>query len=227
MKLKKLILKEEKKKDVQTIPVVSTKATTLPQDMSLDQKVDRYLIQYERESIPASQMFSGVGEAPKTIPSALANLTEKISISNILFEADDPDLELGSPDDAGGLDLGGDDSNKGAEETAPTEPEVPETMLNIQKFASNIARLVGNYDVMLDPKTVILNRVYVYLLKNYNEQTAKECMIVLKKYYQLSPNSKTSTSLQGGSAYFSGNGNVADGSGSLPSGGDITGGGAV
>jgi len=226
-------LKEEKKKDVQTIPVVSTKASTLPQDMSLDQKVDRYLIRYERESIPQSQMFAGLDNTPRpSIPNAIAQLKE-YKLIRAIFEADekDPDLDLGGeaggPDDsAGGLDLGGDSSPSGGdagENPAPAQPEVPETMLNIQKFAANIARLVGNYDVMLDPKTVILNRVYVYLLKNYNEQTAKECMIVLNKYYQLTPNSKTMRSTQVGSSYFSAVGNLADG-GSIPSGGGIGGG---
>ncbi|HNC56999.1 MAG TPA: hypothetical protein PLP33_16275 [Leptospiraceae bacterium] len=226
-------LKEEKKKDVQTIPVVSTKASTLPQDMSLDQKVDRYLIQYERESIPQSQMFAGLDNTPRpSIPNAIAQLKE-YKLIRAIFEADekDPDLDLGGeaggPDDsAGGLDLGGDSSPSGGdagENPAPAQPEVPEAMLNIQKFAANIARLVGNYDVMLDPKTVILNRVYVYLLKNYNEQTAKECMIVLNKYYQLTPNSKTMRSTQVGSSYFSAVGNLADG-GSIPSGGGIGGG---
>lgn len=226
-------LKEEKKKDVQTIPVVSTKASTLPQDMSLDQKVDRYLIQYERESIPQSQMFAGLDNTPRpSIPNAIAQLKE-YKLIRAIFEAEekDPDLDLGGetggPDDsAGGLDLGGDSSPSGGdsgENPALAQPEIPETMLNIQKFAANIARLVGNYDVMLDPKTVILNRVYVYLLKNYNEQTAKECMIVLNKYYQLTPNSKTMRSTQVGSSYFSAVGNLADG-GSIPSGGGIGGG---
>jgi hypothetical protein len=231
MKLKNMILKEEKKKEVQAIPVVSTKSSTLPQDMSLDQKVDRYLIQYEREAIPASQMFAGVGEKPipSNMPTALQKLSELKQFSKILFEADDPDLELGEPGDspdAGGLDLGG-DSNAGDSDKAEVsqEPEVPETMLNIQKFAGNVARLVGNYDVMLDPKTVILNRVYVYLLKNYNEQTAKECMIALKKYYQLSPNSKTA-SMQSSAGYYAGNGNLSDG-GSVPSGGGLGGEGSV
>lgn len=231
MKLKKTIFKEETKKDVQTIPVVSTKSTTLPQDMSLDQKVDRYLIQYEREAIPASQMFDGIGDKPKGgLPAALSNLSELKKLSSLLFEADDPDLNLGSPaddsaagGDAGGLDLGGDDSAGG--DAAPAEQEAkveaPETMLNIQKFASNVARLVNNYDVMLDPKSIILNRVYVYLLKNYNEQTAKECLVVLKKYYQLSPNSKITSATQSGTSYYSGNGNLSDGGGSLPSGGGI------
>lgn len=231
MKKNKLV-KEEKKKDVQTIPVVSTKSSTLPQDMSLDQKVDRYLIQYERESIPQSQMFAGLGGSPRpSIPNAIAQLREH-KLINFIFEADekDPELDLGGDvggekDSSGGLDLGGSDSPGDADtaETDAPEVETPELMLNVQKFAANIARLINNYDVMLDPKSVILNRVYVYLLKNYNEQTAKECMIVLNKYYQLSPNSKAMKSTQAGSAYYSAVGNLADG-GSIPSGGGMGGG---
>lgn len=238
MKKIRKFIKEEKKKDVQTIPVVSTKSSTLPQDMSLDQKVDRYLIQYEREAIPQSQMFAGLGGTPRpSIPNAIAQLKEH-KLMDFIFEADDKEpsgLDLGGDvggdsaggeGDAGGLDLGGGDSgsDSGSAEQETPEVQIPELMLNIQKFAGNVARLVNNYDVMLDPKTVILNRVYVYLLKNYNEQTAKECMIVLNKYYQLSPNSKAMKSSQAGSSYYSGVGNLADG-GSIPSGGGIGGGG--
>jgi hypothetical protein len=218
MKKIQKFLKEEKKKNVETIPVVSTKSSTLPQDMSLDQKVDRYLIQYERESIPQSQMFAGLAATPRSsIPNAIAQLKEN-KISNFIFEADDMPMDGA---DSGGLDLGGSssDSNKTDDSQTP-EVEAPEILLNIQKFAGNVARLVNNYDVILDPKTVILNRVYVYLLKNYNEQTAKECMVILNKYYQLTPNSKVTRAVQSGTSYYSGIGNLSDG-GSIPSGGSM------
>jgi len=175
-------LTEAKKSEVEVIPVVSPRESIQPQDMSLDQKVDRYFIQYEREAIKKSEMFNGLGQTPRaSAPLAIAQLQENkkvLDLFSILFEQD----EAG---DMGG-DMGGGDA--GGEEGGGEEVNIQEPQLNIQRFASNVARLVNNYDVMLDPKTVILNRAYAYLLKNYNEQTAIEFMVNMKKYYQLTPN---------------------------------------
>jgi len=184
-------LVEAKKTEVEVIPVVSPRESIQPQDMSLDQKVDRYFIQYEREAIKKSEMFNGLGQTPRaSAPLAIAQLQENkkaLNLFSILFEQDEDPT-------AGGMDMGGDDAggdtggDTGGEEGGGEEVNIQEPQLNIQRFASNVARLVNNYDVMLDPKTVILNRAYAYLLKNYNQQTAIEFMVNMKKYYQLTPN---------------------------------------
>ncbi len=180
-------LTEAKKSEVEVIPVVSPRQSIQPQDMSLDQKVDRYFIQYEREAIKKSEMFNGLGQTPRaSAPLAIAQLQENkkgLNLFSILFEQDEAG-DMGG--DMGGGDAGGDAG--GGEESGGEEVNIQEPQLNIQRFASNVARLVNNYDVMLDPKTVILNRAYAYLLKNYNEQTAIEFMVNMKKYYQLTPN---------------------------------------
>lgn len=199
-------LREARKTEVETIPVVSPRQTNQPQDISLDQKVDKYLIQYEREAIKKSEMFNGLGQTPRaSAPLAIAQLQEKASLFALLFEQEeegaDAGMDMGGGDDAAaGADTGG----EGGEE----EPQIPEPQLNIQRFAANLARLVNNYDVMLDPKTVILNRAYAYLLKNYNEQTAIEFMVNMKKYYQLTPNNIGANIA--GSSYFSAVGNATE-----------------
>jgi len=184
---KNKFLVEAKKSEVEVIPVVSPRQSIQPQDMSLDQKVDRYFIQYEREAIKKSEMFNGLGQTPRaSAPLAIAQLQENkkgLNLFSILFEQDEAG-DMGG--DMGGGDAGGDAG--GGEEGGGEEVDIQEPQLNIQRFASNVARLVNNYDVMLDPKTVILNRAYAYLLKNYNEQTAIEFMVNMKKYYQLTPN---------------------------------------
>lgn len=198
-------LREARKTEIETIPVVSPRQTIQPQDISLDQKVDKYLIQYEREAIKKSEMFNGLGQTPRaSAPLAIAQLQEGTSLFALLFEQEeegaDAGMDMGGGDDAAGADTGG----EGGEE----EPRIPEPQLNIQRFAANLARLVNNYDVMLDPKTVILNRAYAYLLKNYNEQTAIEFMVNMKKYYQLTPNNIGANIA--GSSYFSAVGNATE-----------------
>jgi hypothetical protein len=196
-------LTEAKKTEVETIPVVSPRESIQPQDISLDQKVDRYLIQYEREAIKKSELFNGLGQTPRaSAPLAIAQLQENASLFSLLFEQDE-DPTAGVMDMGGGDEAAGDAGAEGGE-----EPQISEPQLNIQRFAANLARLVNNYDVMLDPKTVILNRAYAYLLKNYNEQTAIEFMVNMKKYYQLTPNNIGANIA--GSSYFSAVGNSGE-----------------
>ena len=74
---KNKFLVEAKKSEVEVIPVVSPRESIQPQDMSLDQKVDRYFIQYEREAIKKSEMFNGLGQTPRaSAPLAIAQLQE-------------------------------------------------------------------------------------------------------------------------------------------------------
>ena len=124
----------------------------------------------------------------------------------MLFEADDtnplggddePD-PLGGGDDSGGgddddpLGLGGDgpedentDSSDGDGNETPPPPPGPK--INIQIMASRVARLVGNYEALLDPKTVILNRVYAYMQQNYDVNVANELANTLALTYKIKP----------------------------------------
>lgn len=48
-----------------------------------------------------------------------------------------------------------------------------------------VARLVSNYEALIDPKTVILNRVQAYMQKNYSESVANELMQALELGFNL------------------------------------------
>lgn len=178
---------DKKEPPAQTIEVPMPSDTTQPQNISLDQNVDRYLVQYERESIPGSQQFP---------------MTESIGVNDFLsylFEADDdPMAELGDADDGGGDmgDLGGDteggpdmggDPAAGAAPAEPAGPAAPQPILNIKTFAMRLARLINNFDVLVNPKITIMNRANAYVAKNYGDNTAKELMITLDTSYGLSP----------------------------------------
>lgn len=153
-------------------------ATKQPQGVSLDQKVDHFLIQYEKESMPRSEApLSGMNQQP-----ALMELL------NYIFEADDPSMDAGGapPPDAGmpPSDPGG--------ASAPTEPTQPTIApkINLNNFAARLARLVSNYDTLLDPRTTILLRAQTYIAKNYNQAVAKELMIMLETEFNLTPKTK-------------------------------------
>jgi hypothetical protein len=141
--------------------------TYQPSNISLDQKVDRLIMQYERDSSPSTA--DKFIRSKKPLPNISDNKKIKIkSFQKLIFEADDLDLggndagggmDMGSePDLGGGLgDIGGDtgDSDKSFEPPAPT----PSPKLNLNNFAGRVAMLLQNYDSLIDPRTVILNRI--------------------------------------------------------------------
>lgn len=166
-----------------------------PQDISLDQVIDRYLIRYEKESIPTVDAYEDelYGEQYELNTNAV--------IEEALNEADEDELDLGGDDeedaadaggeaadtgdagDTGGLDLGGGDDTGGGE--TPEAPVVSTPQINLQDFARSVARLINNYEVLLNPKETILNRVEAYLTSNYDDRTAEELMDILDTNYGL------------------------------------------
>jgi hypothetical protein len=57
----------------------------------------------------------------------------------------------------------------------------------VKNFAQSVARLVLNYEGLLDPKSTILNRARAYVEKNYDAGVAKQMMDILASQFQLSP----------------------------------------
>jgi len=198
----KAFIKEELTDPTQQQPLQapSGQASVLPQNISLDQKVDRFLIQYERESTPLGKEFGGT--VNQTLPVS-ENKKKNVSLTSLLFEADndplgDDDAGVGSGDDPAGGDggfgdLGGDtddaatedDSSETADENELASDGAPQLSLNA--FAERVARLVNNYEMLLDPQTTILNRVQSYISKNYSPVLAKELMAQLDFQFGLTP----------------------------------------
>lgn len=173
-------------------------------DISVDEKIDHFIISYEKESLPLSQEFQK--------EEAKSKLSLK-SLMHKLFEAanepgDEPEEEdpLGNNDmnmagmgggganapSGGGLgnDLGGGDPGGGGNVQKGPAP-VPTPKINISNFAKNVARLVNDYQSLMDVKRIILNRTKVYIQKNYNQEVAKELMDILDTEYNLSTTTQT------------------------------------
>lgn len=181
--------------------------------VSLDQVVDRYIVRYERESIPL-EGEPGPGPAPGAAPAGDPNLTMEGLLEYLLSEQapppaeDDPDAP--PPDDTappaddagGGLDLGGGGGGGGDLGDAPDDasggggggggaPEGPPVVntpkINLNDFARSVARLVNNFNALLNPQTIILNRVEAYIASNYDERTAKQFMQIMERNYGVHP----------------------------------------
>jgi hypothetical protein len=148
---------------------------------SIDQAIDRYFVQYEREAIPTSEVYEQVN-------------VDKLT--KYLLEQEDPeaadlggDLDLGADDAGAGLDLGG-DAEPSAPEAEPADGEQPVVntpQINLQDFARSVARLVGNIDSLIDLRTLVINRAEKYIQSNYNDKTSKELMAILSDSYDLRP----------------------------------------
>lgn len=216
---------------LQTVQPVQQGDTTQAQNISLDAKIDNFLIQYERESLP--QQPTPLPPGPGSMPEGRKS---KHSTFKLLFEADDDKPEelggddmggdsgddpfggdMGGGDDSGGDDdlAGGTDDSSG-DSAAPVEAPVPR--INIRALAPKVARLVNNYEQLIDPRTVILNRVQAYMQKNYDENVSKELMTTLELNFQL----KAREANLGQSSYPGQGAGVGDLSSTAASGGSMT-----
>lgn len=183
-------------------------------NVSLDQAVDRYLVRYEKESLPAANGMPQPPNAPVAAvipqPPPAAQPAVYESLDHLLEQLDDldeeepTDEEEAPADDAGGDELGGatDDLGGGGDDlggggapapaggapaAAPAAPVVNAPRINLAAFTQAVARLANNYNNLLDPKTIILNRAEAYIKNNYDERTATEMMQTLEVNYGLKP----------------------------------------
>ena len=73
-------------------------ATQVPADNSLDMKVDRYLVRYEREAIPTQSVYEGVQFERDRMR----------KLAGLLMEQEDPPADEEAPEDAPADDAGAD-----------------------------------------------------------------------------------------------------------------------
>jgi hypothetical protein len=167
------------------------------QNLSMDMKLDSYFMKYEKESLPTQQNYAVPGTdlgapgglvpqggiAPTAPVNGIAMEQGFRKTFHAILEAED--------DPTAGDDLGGGDpSDDGAGGEAPAPPAAPTVenpRFNVRNFAQSVARLVLNYEGLLDPKTTILNRARAYIEKNYDAGVAKQMMDILATQFQLSP----------------------------------------
>ena len=183
MKKKELIKKLLKEDEQNPYPGAMRDVAPVAEqpNVSLDQVVDRYLIRYEREAVPTSAMYENAFKK-----GSLMALFEAI-----MKEQEDPAADAGGGEadmgDMGGMDMGGDDAGGGGGGSTPGPTLTKTPRIDLNSFAMSVARLVNNFESLLDPKSVIINRAQQYITKNYDERTGKELIDILKNNYDLDP----------------------------------------
>lgn len=176
------------------------------QNLSLDMKVDSYFMKYEKESLPTQQNYQVPGTdlgapgglIPSNNPQNAAGIAPTAPVGGIqmeqgfkktflaLLEADGDD-PLAGMDDMGSTDTMGTGDDQSGAPPAPAAPTVENPRFNAKNFAQSVARLVLNYDGLLDPKSTILNRAKAYVEKNYDAGVARQMMDILSSQFQLAP----------------------------------------
>jgi len=129
---------------------------------SIDDQVDSLLIRYENQAI-----------------GAIAETKSLRSVLGHLFEQDEEEEDI----------AGGDDEIVGSEEMSVEEPaEERQPPLNIDNFAGSVARLIMNYDSLLDPLTVILNRSMNFLTNRYDRSVVNDFTEIMAQQYGMELN---------------------------------------
>lgn len=155
----------------------------VPQDIvSLDQVIDRYLVQYEREAIPSAEIYEN------NINKLTKYLLEQEEVPGLDLSLNEPENKTDNNNNDLDLLLGTDDDDQTKNEDEEEQKLVIQTpKINLGDFTRNVARLVNNYQSLIDFKSIILNRAKRYIQNNYNEATSKEMMEMLKTSYDLEP----------------------------------------
>lgn len=183
----------------------------IPQkNVSLDQVIDRYIVRYERESIPQTQA-PGPSPLAANAPSPETTLAETRSLRtfmSMLFEQDAPPPDEEEPpvddtappgDDAGAM---GTDPGAGGGAGAPEgAPVVNTPKINLNEFSRSVARMINNYDALLNPRSIIMNRVEAYIQSNYDERTAKMFIQIMERNYGLHTTNTEYASTGGGGEF--------------------------
>ena len=123
---------------------------------SIDSQIDKLFISYEKEATRA-----------KTEGVDFRSMTR-----GFLLEAGEDEEEDKEEDK---------DEEGGEEEEEPEEEKekmTPED-IDLQSFASDVVRLIENYDALLEVQSTILRRASNFLLKNYEKEVADEFKEVL------------------------------------------------
>lgn len=110
---------------------------------SLDAQVDRYLSDYEASSRTAKHEGRDFRQM----------------IKRLMREAGDED------------ELGGDAGGEAETETEPApEPTKPSSdSIDIEEFANSVARLIQNYDTLLEVQSTLIRRATNFVSKNYDQ----------------------------------------------------------
>lgn len=177
MKNKLQFLSEDYKDELQPVNPAEVAYVSYSKNVSLDQLVDKYLMQYEKEA-------TGKGMPPLEETTAWRKAFNSF-IKEAPGDAEQPGGDLGMGDPGAmdpGLDLGG-DAGAPPEAPAPQGPNIIPPDIDIERFTELVYGLMQNYETLIDPATTIMNRAEAYVAKNYSPRHAEKLVTFLETKY--------------------------------------------
>lgn len=179
--MKNFLIKEDYRDELPPVNPAEVAPVEYSKNLSLDELVDRYLLQYEQEATgkgtPKIQESSWkddfkkfMNEAPGD--DAAAGLGGEVLGGDPAAGGGDPGLGLGDP--TGGAP---------AAPAAPAAPNILPPDIDIERYAELIYGLMQNYETLIDPKNTIMNRAEAFIAKNYSPRHAEKLTTFLKTKY--------------------------------------------
>lgn len=131
---------------------------------SLDSQVDRYLSDYETSSKTAKK----------------EGFDFRMTIRRLLEAGDDagagPDVTDTSEPDGGGDDKA---------EASPEPQKMTSDDIDMDEFANNVARLIQNYDNLLEVRNTLIRRSINFISKSYDQDTVDTLTRLLRDEHGL------------------------------------------
>jgi len=143
-----------------------TGATRLAVD-SVDDQIDSMIIDFESYSLKE--------------PDPLAESLNSLTMSHILLEQDDPEGE--DEEEADPEPPADDETPEAAETEDPGVEKREKPNIDMDAFTNRVARLAKNYEVLLDVKTVVVNRAIAFLEENYEKEEIDEFKEILDNQF--------------------------------------------
>lgn len=131
---------------------------------SLDNQVDKYLISYEREA--------------KSVKTEGNDIFRRFR-AMMLLEADEEEEKEGGMGSGGG-----DDDEESTPEEAPQKLSVHD--IDVEAFAESVARLIENYNNLLEVEKTLIKRSINFIAKNYDSEVVSAFKKTLQSNHSMS-----------------------------------------
>lgn len=136
---------------------------------SLDAQVDRYLGEFESSSKKVE------GETKPDVDQ-MESLDWRDLVKGRLVEAGEGDKDEEDPSDAA----------PGAESMTDDEPDkLGLDSIDVESFANDVARLIQNYDSLLEVRSTLLRRAKKFLEKTYDEEVTHAFLSTMRDDHSL------------------------------------------
>jgi hypothetical protein len=139
---------------------------------SVDSQIDKFFVNYESEA-----------KSSKNEGLDLRFMTRRF-LTEAGEDEEDEEGDDESSDEDEEDDAEGDEGDEGDEE--PEEPEkLTSEDIDVNSFAASVARLVDNYDSLLEIRNTVLRRASAFIAKSYDQETVDMFKDVMSNDYDM------------------------------------------